>query len=166
MRRSKSLAAGVATLVAGAVLALPGTANAVNIGNEGCTPGYWKNHTSNWEEYTTATQLRWMLAARGTNTPYDFPAALDRYETMTMEQALSLKGGSGIDGAAQILLRAATAAFLNAAHEGVGYPYRRFTDPGNLRDQVVAALNSLDRQRMLDLAAELDAANNLGCPLS
>ena len=26
-------------------------AGAVNIGNEGCTPGYWKNHQDNWEEY-------------------------------------------------------------------------------------------------------------------
>ena len=62
-------------------------------------------------------------------------------------------------------MRASVAAFLNAAHEGVGYPYRRFGDPGNLQATINAALASLDRQTMLDLATWLDTANNLGCPL-
>jgi hypothetical protein len=46
---------GIATAVVLGLLSttgvtLAGPAQAVNIGNEGCTPGYWKNHTSNWEE--------------------------------------------------------------------------------------------------------------------
>ena len=84
---------------------------------------------------------------------------------MTFLQALQAQGGTGTVGAARILMRAAVAAFLNAAHEDVGYPYRRFGEPGNLYQQVQAALNSLNRNQMLNLAAKLDAANNLGCPL-
>jgi hypothetical protein len=41
----------VAAAAAGAVLAsvlVGAPAHAENIGNERCTPGYWKNHTSNW----------------------------------------------------------------------------------------------------------------------
>lgn len=129
-------------------------AGASNIGNEGCTPGYWKNHTSNWEEYAPSTQVgsAFKLSATGP------------YATATLEQALAFRGGSGVDGAQRILLRAATAAVLNAAHEDLGYPYRRFTQY-KIVATVRAALLSGDRQRMLELAEELDAANNLGCPL-
>jgi len=83
-----------------------------------------------------------------------------------MLQALGAKGGSGKTGAAEILVRAASAAYLNAAHEGVGYPYRRFTSPFNIQLKVNAALASLSRSKMLSLATTLDDANNLGCPLN
>ena len=140
-----------------AAVAFSSPAGAHRIGNEGCTPGYWKNHTSNWQEYRPASKLGYNFA---------IPAALAGFRDDTFLQALRYKGGSGVNGAARILFRAAVAAHLNAAHEGVGYPYRRFQDPGHLRQQVNAALASLNRATMLDLAARLDAANNLGCPLS
>ena len=133
-----------------------GVASAVNIGMEGCTPGYWKNHVQNWEEYKPTTQLQYVFTTLK-NT---------KYAKVTLRDALSYKGGSGVDGATQILLRAAAAAVLNAAHEGVGYPYRRFRAPFEIVAQVNATLTSKDRQRMLTLASTLDAANNLGCPLS
>ena len=144
-----ALAAGMA------VMSRPATA--VNIGNQGCTPGYWKNHTSNWEEYRTNSLLKFNFTS---------PNSLASFRNQTFLQALEGGGGPGVTGAARILFRASVAAFLNAAHEGVGYPYRRFTDPGKLQDRVNAALASEDRQTMLDLASELDAANNLGCPLN
>ena len=148
-----------AVLVALCVTAFVGTSAAVaeNIGNEGCTPGYWKNHTDNWQEYTPNSQIgfNWTL-----------PPELSEFSTVTFLEALNFGGGPGIEGAAQILFRAAVAANLNAAHEGVGYPYRRFQEPGNLQEQINAALASLDRETMLNLAAELDRANNLGCPLN
>ena len=31
------------------------------LGEDGCTPGYWKNHTENWEEYTPDRELRTLL---------------------------------------------------------------------------------------------------------
>src|SRR5688572_13413906 len=111
-----------------------GVATAENIGQQGCTPGYWKNHTSNWEEYSPTTPLRNVFSSLvGT-----------KFATMTFQQALAFKGGSTLDGATQILLRAAVAAVLNAAHEGVGYPYRRFTQ-FEIVSKVNAAIASGDR---------------------
>ena len=148
-------AAAVSAIAAGTMLA--GPASATNIGNEGCTPGYWKNHTSNWEEYTVASKLA---------NNFDLGSFATKYQSTTFLQALSLKGGTSLDGAFQILMRASTAAYLNAAHEGVGYPLRRFAEPGTMQARINAALASGDRQAMLSLATELDGYNNLGCPLN
>ncbi len=134
-----------------------GTATATNIGNQGCTPGYWKNHTQSWEEYSPQTLLK---------NNFTIPGTLGVPANATFLQALQGGGGPDLHGAATILLRAAVAGYLNAAHEGVGYPYRRFTDPFNIKSQVNAALASGNRQTMLALAGVLDAANNLGCPLN
>jgi hypothetical protein len=92
---------------------------------------------------------------------FDVPDSLGLDNT-TLLQALSFKGGSGTKGAAQILLRAAVAALLNSAHPDVDYP--RTT--AEVIAAVNAALASNDRSTMLTLAAQLDADNNLGCPLN
>ena len=151
----------IATLVAAVVavtsIGLMAPAGAHNIGNEGCTPGYWKNHTDNWEEYTTDTKL---------STLWTFPAELSEFGDWTMLEALQAQGGPGVKGATEILIRAAVAAYLNAAHEGVGYPYRRAAAPFNIKSHVNAALASLNRGKIIDLASTLDKANNLGCPLN
>ncbi len=160
--KSCSARALVGATVVALALAIAPPASATNIGTEGCTPGYWKNHTDNWEEYTTGSLVKYQWADGFAGAP----AAVQAYREKTFIEALSLRGGRGLGGATEILLRAATAAYLNAAHEGVAYPYRRFGQPGELKAQVNAALASGSRQQMLDLAATLDAANNLGCPLS
>lgn len=135
------------------------TAQAVNIGREGCTPGYWKNHTDNWEETSPSTLVKAIFS--------DAPASV---ANMTLEEALAARGGPGADGAARILVRAAVAAWLNAAHEGVAYPWRRFATGLDGRPALVptvnAAFDSGNRARMLRLASRLDRDNNLGCSLS
>ncbi len=158
--RSAILGVVSAALVGGLVP----QAGAVNIGNEGCTPGYWKTHQDNWEEYLPTDTLgdHETLDAR----EWVIPDELAAYRDVTFADALSLKGGAGLTGAAEILFRATVAAYLNAAHEGLGYPYRRFTSPFNILSELNAALASLDRATMLKLARTLDKANNLGCPLS
>lgn len=83
-------------------------------------------------------------------------------DTRTLRQALSFTGGSGTTGAARILFRAGVAALLNSAHPDVNYP--RTT--AEVIADVNAALASNDRTTMLNLASELDADNNLGCPLN
>jgi hypothetical protein len=83
-------------------------------------------------------------------------------DNATLRQALSFKGGRGTTGAARILFRAAVAALLDSAHPGIDYP----RSTADVIADVNAALASLDRNTMLDLAAELDADNNLGCPLN
>ena len=141
------------SIVAGGVV----SASAQNIGDDGCTPGYWKNHTSNWEEYSPSTPLSSVFTG----------AALGPYSSTTLQQALSLKGGSTINGAKEILLRAAAAATLNAAHEGLGYPLRR-GDTGSVDGiftLVRDALATGDRATIINLAAYFDGLNNSDCPL-
>jgi hypothetical protein len=145
-----------AALAAGMSMFAVAPAGATNIGNEGCTPGYWKNHTDNWEEYSSTDPL---------SDSFTFPTNLSTYADDSMLDALNYPGGPGVEGGARILLRAATASFLNAAHEGVGFPLRRFTEPGNIQKLVNDALASGNRQTMIDLASYLDGLNNLGCPL-
>jgi hypothetical protein len=147
-----------ALLLPVALIASP--AEATNIGNEGCTPGYWKNHTENWFDDPAIP----MDATKKTLAKAGFVTTT--HDNDLMLTALSYPGGRGAEGAERILLRAAAAAWLNAAHEGVGYPYRRFNDPGNIVATVNAAIASGDRDTMLALATLLDDANNLGCPLN
>ena len=142
------------------------SAGAVNIGNEGCTPGYWKNHVENWEEISPDTTL----GNLGTRVPgWTFGDDNAEYADWTVLEALNAQGGSGISGATEILIRAGATAWLNAAHEGVGYPYRRYSNGLDGRRPLIvllnAALSSGSRSRMLALATTLDQANNLGCPL-
>jgi hypothetical protein len=162
----RAIAAGTVGVIAAAVL-IAAPASATTVGNsQGCTPGFWKNHT-NWAsydvEYSTGTTVSSMLGG------YTFPAALSQFQSTTMLQALQGGGGTGVTGAAKILLRAGTAAYLNADVE-ILYPYRRdttgFGGLPSLKSLITSALDSQDRDTMIALAAQLDAANNLGCPLS
>lgn len=148
----------VGGLFAALLVAAP-PVQAVNIGHEGCTPGYWKNHTDNWEEASPSDLVSDLYEDARANVA-------DR----TLLQALAGGGGPGADGAAKILARAAVAAWLNSAHEGVAYPWRRLSTGLDGRPPLVSAVNAAfasgDRSTMLDLASRLDADNSLGCPLS
>ncbi len=92
-------------------------------------------------------------------TPGAFRGGLDSTRLLA---ALDGGGGSGVEGASRILLRAAVAALLNSADPDVDYP--RSTN--DVIWAVNAALASGDRAAILGLASALDAENNLGCPLS
>jgi len=74
-------------------------------------------------------------------------------------QALSLKGGSTICGAQEILYRAGVAALLNSC--SVSYPL----STAQVIAEVNTALASCDRATILAEATRLDAFNNLPCPL-
>jgi hypothetical protein len=123
-------------------------------GDEGCTPGYWKaiQHWDSWVGYTPNQSLE---------SVFDVPNSLG-YDNTTLVQALEFGGGSGISGGARILLRAAVAALLNSSSPDVDYTMTTA--------QVIAAVNAAlasgDRNVMITLAGELDADNNLGCPLN
>lgn len=124
-------------------------------GDAGCTPGYWKNHTDSW----AGTGY---LPSQSTGSVFSGASAFPSLASKTLLQSLQGGGGSGAEGAAKILLRAAVAALLNAAHSGVDYP--RTT--AEILADVNAALSSKNRNTMLDLATGLDNDNNLGCPLN
>jgi len=120
----------------------------------GCSPGFWKNRAVTLELYDTSRTLSSVF----TLGP-DFTSLASK----TFLEALNFKGGNTIQDAAQILLRAAVAALLNAENPSVGYP-RTVTE-------VVTAVNGVlntatpSRDSILALAASLDADNNLQCPL-
>jgi hypothetical protein len=124
-------------------------------GTDGCTPGYWKNHTESWAGtgYSPGQTV---------GSVFSGASAFPSQAANSLLQALQGGGGSGLEGGARVLLRAAVAALLNAAHSGVDYP--RTT--AEILADVNAALTSGNRNTMLALAAELDADNNLGCTLN
>ena len=124
-------------------------------GDQGCTPGYWKNHTDSWPPtgFSPAQSVQSVFAQA---------AAYPAYGTPSLLQALSFQGGSGVEGGVGNLLRAAVAALLNSSHSGVDYP----ATTASVISSVDAALASGDRATMLTLASSLDSQNNLGCPLN
>jgi hypothetical protein len=151
-----------------AFVSVPG-AHAVAEGEtQGCTPGYWKNfrHFDSWQEAqpTSLFTTKFEIA-----TP-----TVDPLNGLTFIQALQGGGGDDLVGARKILARAATAAYLNAAYDApdgsaMFYPWRRYSaNLGRpaLVPTVAAVITGTDRGAMLELAAWLDADNNLGCPLN
>lgn len=154
----------MARLLVGALLmsvTILGTnaAHATGYGDQGCTPGYWKNHTSSWQEATPSQLVKSKYAS-----------ATDHVANWTLLEGLRARGGSGVDGASEILVRAAVSAWLNSANDDVLYPWRRWDVGLDGRPPLVATVNAAfasgDRATMIALAAQLDADNNLGCPIS
>jgi hypothetical protein len=159
MKRIRIAALVIAAVAPLALTVAPAQAN--EIGYEGCTPGYWKTHTDSWDEAQPGNLYVGKFSGG---------AAYSSVAGLTQLQALDGGGGSGANGAARILARASMAAYLNAATEELGFPWRRATEGLDgrppLTETVNAAFASGDRATMLALAGWLDADNNLGCPLS
>jgi hypothetical protein len=132
-------------------------------GGEGCTPGYWKQsqHFDSWVAtgFATTTKVGDVFAGSGAYKVGSTPAS-----KFTLLQALSFPDdpGSSVDGAAQLLLRAAVAALLNAGNPDVSFGMTT----AEVISAVEAALATKDRATILALQQELDDANNQGCPLN
>ena len=132
-------------------------------GGEGCTPGYWKQsqHFDSWAAtgFQTTQKVGDVFTGAGAYKVDGTPAS-----KFTLLQALSFPDdpGSSIDGAAQLLLRAAVAALLNASHPDLSF--------GMTTAEIISAVNealaSRDRATILALQQELDDANNQGCTLN
>ncbi|HEX6749633.1 MAG TPA: hypothetical protein VF092_20240 [Longimicrobium sp.] len=123
----------------------------------GCTPGYWKNNTAGWP-VPTGTLESSPFPNSTLNPPYLLNGkTLGQY---TLLQGLAFQGNSTVEGGAEILLRAATAAYLNASKFGYALSV------GDVTSQVNAALATKDRATLIALAGQLDAYNNAGCPLN
>jgi hypothetical protein len=109
-------------------------------GNEGCTPGFWKNHPEAFAG--TGVTAGSTLASVGFNVA----------PSLTFQQALELTGG-GLNA----LLRHAAAAYLNAASPDVDYP--------RTTTQVVTATNSAIASGNYETTKnQFDAFNNLNAP--
>lgn len=125
-------------------------------GNEGCTPGYWKQE-QHFDSYpagiTPDTQLDVLLG-------FEIPG----FETTTVLQALQLKGG-----AENALIRQGTAGMLNVLNPNVDYDFSQATTLRQFQDGLDPQLFDMwpdaddDMEQRKDA---LDAANNAGCPLN
>jgi len=128
-------------------------------GEEGCTPGYWKNNADKkgavaWSPgYTPLTTLGSLGIV---NTIGVDPSDL------TMGEALYFGGGPDLEDWENRLLKHATAAILNAANAEVFYPWT----VAEIIDEVNTALASDDEEEINGLKDELDGLNNLGCPIN
>ena len=121
---------------------------------EGCSPGFWKNHPDAYPApYTPNTTLGSVFTLPGCG-------GISGLSGATFDQALRFHGGSTLQAAAQILLRQAVAALLNAGAD-ISYPLTT----QQVINEVNAALASCDRGTILAEAARLDGYNNLVCPL-
>ena len=104
-------------------------------GDEGCTPGYWKNHLEDW-------------LPTGLNPTDDFDTTfgVNLFDPdITLEQAVNAKGGG-----VKKLARHGTAALLSAAHPEVASPLSVA--------QVIAFVQTGDVDPLV-------AANELGCEI-
>ena len=120
--------------------------------SHGCTPGYWKNHATNppWGGYTPSQSVESVFTI-----PTGIPSYL-AFRNETLLDALQGGGGPGLDGKTRILLRAATAALLNADNGTPPYP----VSEGEVISRTNAALATLDEAAITRLATAFDMWNN------
>jgi len=149
--RKLIVALGCIALLVGAV-ALPiaaegedsgGNAAASQYGeDDGCTPGYWKNHTDSWAD-----------SGYSPSDSFDAVFGTDYFDPdITLLEALNLKGGD-----INALARHAVAALLNAGDSNVDYALT-----ANEIEDLVRGADG-DPETVKD---EFDAFNNAGCPIN
>ncbi|TRX31166.1 T9SS type A sorting domain-containing protein, partial [Flavobacterium sp. ZT3R18] len=117
--------------------------------NEGCTLGYWKNHTDRWCSSYTPSMLFGSV----------FVNAPSNLANLSLIQALNL-GGGGIYN----LARQGVAALLNACSDEVDFPAPYSNNTQSVIDAVNAAYLAGGSGPGI-LASQLDKLNNSGCPL-
>jgi hypothetical protein len=125
-------------------------------GEEGLTPGYWKNNAENWDanawidylpgdSFESIFGIDVTLRGKGKAT----------YEEPTLLEALGANGG-GINA----LARHATAALLNASHPEIAYPMSESQIIAAVQDAVDEGEDAIE-----ELATMLDMYNNYGANL-
>ncbi len=123
-------------------------------GENGCTPGFWKNHPVCWcDRFDPDDDLLGEV--------FDVPSQLDDYAEDTLMDGMNYGGGKGVEGAARNLFRSAVAAILNGCSSDVPYPM----SADAVITAVNAALATLDRGEILAVHTMLDVLNNLGCSI-
>lgn len=109
-------------------------------GKQGCTPGFWKNHVSTWEGYSSSQKFNAVFG-------------VSYKSSLTLGDALKLGGGGFA-----ALARHATAALLNAAHDDVDY--------GLTSSEIIALVkNAFATGNSEPLKNRLDSLNNAGCSI-
>jgi len=125
-------------------------------GEEGLTPGYWKNNADKWDAnawvdyvpddlFDDVFGVDITLRGKGKTT----------YEDPTLLEALGANGGG-----MNALARHATAAILNASHPDIAYPMSVAQIITAVQDAIAAGEDAIE-----DLATMLDMYNNYGANL-
>ena len=107
-------------------------------GDQGCTPGFWKNNTNVWSGYSASDSFNAVFGV--SHTP-----------SLTLLQAAELEGGGF-----NALLRHAAAALLNSSQPLVNYGMTT----SQLITAVQGAFASGEPEALKD---DLDTLNNAGC---
>jgi hypothetical protein len=125
-------------------------------GEEGCSHGYYKNHTADWGGCNTPSEKFFTVFSISNKRGLD--------QNMTLLKAMQIGGGGYVN-----LARQGTASLLNACHPDVDFPLtqgevkaavKQMFEVGN------ATLGAVNYNNVGDLAEKLDDLNNLGCPLN
>lgn len=159
---------------------IPSPASANRTGDEGCTPGYWKNHIDTWEggvDIRVAGIDKTIFPDSLVSDVFDvtFVGSFASYNDLTLEEALNL-GGGGF----KALLRHGVAALLNSGEIDGDFVIDYAFDDGQVYHRVRAGLDGASPQLIEDIADianandvekkknELAAANENvgGCPLN
>jgi hypothetical protein len=123
-------------------------------GEDGCTPGYWKNHPDCWCDRFDPDDPVCDV--------FSIPAELvDEFCDDTLMDAMNYGGGKGIEGKARNLLRHSVAGILNAGHNDVAYGM----SADGVINAVNAALATLDVGEIQALHLRLADLNERGCPI-
>jgi hypothetical protein len=137
-------------------------AGPLNCVAEGCTLGYWKNHTNRWSCYSPGTLYGAVFGnncVEGTvGCPNDgIPASI---ESLTLLQALEMGGGGE-----KALARQSVAALLNACSRTAANANDRVNYALTTAQVIAGVNNAFLTNTEGAYASTLDGHNNAGCPL-
>lgn len=125
--------------------------------DEGCTPGYWKNHSERWDGVGSDDFTSSVHADDPFNASFGVtPAQSGLADDVTLIEALRIGGGH------VVALNRHAAAALASSDAGICYRYSTQEVADIYRDAVGADPGSLDVSSAKDL---LESANEAGCPL-
>src|SRR5436305_814395 len=96
----------VLVVAVAASMATAQRAQAWPVGTQGCTLGFWKNHTSDWVTYQPTDTIGTTFNLTTTQTPY---------ASNTLLEGLGFQGGTGVLGGERILFKQAIAGLLNSS---------------------------------------------------
>ena len=143
----------VVMAAAAASMATERSAQAWPVGTEGCTLGFWKNHTSAWVGYSPTDTI---------GATFNLTTAQTPYASNTLLEGLNFGGGTDVLGGERILFKQAIAGLLNVS---AGLDYGSGTTTTLVINMTRNAILSGNRDRMVNLAHQFDIRNSVGCPL-
>ncbi|MHC5184267.1 MAG: COG1470 family protein, partial [Planctomycetota bacterium] len=134
------------------------------VGGEGCTPGFWKNHTDCWcDAYTPDMLVSEVWTALQDPNYVSITDSKSNFATDTLMDSIRYRGGGGLAGTTRNMLRHATAALLNACSDNVAYP----VSVGDIIDGGNTALATEDIAEIHDLHMILAGFNeDSPCPIN